>query len=173
MAFPKKNAYLGRVHALHTAAGPDGPLAAVRPVLRCGVLLPHQHRFCMQVAIGDGTLLVIDTSMGKTLFTQRGAHACAPLPLASSHSLPAGKALQQPSASVTAACLSPCGRLAASAGVDNAVRVWSTDEGALLATFVGHAAPPKGLLWSADAALLASGGGDAAPRVWRVPTLPE
>ena len=110
------------------------------------------------MAVGDGTLMVLDARICKPLFTQRGSHS-APTP--------SGSPL---SASVTCARLSPCGLLMASGGVDKVVRVWSTEEGTQVAAFVGHAAPPEHLSWSPDAALLLSAAPGAAPRVWRIPT---
>ena len=75
------------------------------------------------------------------------------------------------SPATTAAALSPCGALLATAGADCAVRLWSCDDGALLSCLVGHSAPPSLLCWAPDGRALASGGGDDPPRVWAVPAV--
>jgi hypothetical protein len=95
------------------------------------------------------------------------------------------------SATATAAQLSPTGRLLATAGIDCAVKardcsvrpsahheltpcsaaaqIWDAEEGTLVCSLVGHSAPPRVLAWAADERMLASGAGDATPRVWAVP----
>jgi WD40 repeat protein len=119
-----------------------------------------------QLAAGDGTLMVFDPLAGKALVTLRRAHAPPRAPPTGSSF---AAAPPRPDAGcVTAAALSPCGRLLASGGSDCAVRVWAWEEGRLLACFAGaHAVPQATLLWAPDGALLVAVGRDAAPRVWR------
>lgn len=101
-----------------------------------------------QLATGDGSIVIFDPLLGRTLVTLRRAHAGG--------------------GGVTAAAFSPCGRLLASGGADCCVRLWGWEEGRLLACFSGaHAQPPTALHWSPCGRLLAAGGRDEAPRVWR------
>ena len=48
-------------------------------------------------------------------------------------------------------------------------QIWEMEEGTLVCSLVGHTAPPRVLAWAADERMLASGAGDATPRVWAVP----
>jgi WD40 repeat protein len=225
--FPKRGAFTGRFQALQAANGADGPLAVVRTLADafCIKLAPAQCTLhacrpadassgtrCIhaQFAAGDGSVTVLEPATGQVLFTLRDAHA----PSASrpgAHPAGGGGGIRGGAmrGTATAACLSPSGRLLATAGVDNTIKarvmrcvcaafvparrlalracvcvcahalmhvcawhaqVWDASEGALLCVFVGHAAPPRSLVWARGGdAMLASGGGDAAPRVWAVP----
>ena len=138
-----------------------------------------------QFATGDGTVTVFEPASKQPLFTLRRPHAPG---VARTGAPAAGGG----SATATAAQLSPSGRLLATAGIDNAVKVrhmralkpcanrdascfapttqiWDADEGALVCSLVGHSAPPRALVWAADESMLASGAGDATPRVWAMP----
>ena len=55
------------------------------------------------------------------------------------------------------------------ADVFGVLQIWEMDEGTLVCSLVGHSAPPRALAWAADERMLASGAGDATPRVWAVP----
>ncbi len=97
-AFPARAAFAGRVHALQAAAAAadegEAPLALF--------------------ATGDGLVTVFAPASGQVQFTLRGEHA----PRGAR-----GAGIGAPvSATVTAARLSPCGRLLATAGVDNAIK---------------------------------------------------
>jgi hypothetical protein len=96
-AFPARAAFAGRVHALQAAAAAadegEAPLALF--------------------ATGDGVVTLFAPASGQVQFTLRGEHA----PRGARGSV--GAAV---SATVTAAQLSPCGRLLATAGVDNAIK---------------------------------------------------
>jgi hypothetical protein len=127
---------------------------------------------------------VFEPASKQPLFTLRRPHAPGVVRLGTP--APGGG-----SATATAAQLSPSGRLLATAGIDNAVKargrgvwsplqhvltlcsaaaqIWDADEGTLVCSLVGHSAPPRALAWAADERMLASGAGDATPRVWAVP----
>jgi len=162
--FPKKTPYFGRVTALgvvdtHRA---ESPLAAVRYInLQCAyslIVLTGDAGDAMQVATSVGILAVCDPATCKTLFTSSGAHAAT-----NSNVQNCSR-----SASITAALLSPNGQYIATAGVDNIVRVWATDEGRQVVAFVGHSTAPTMLLWSRDSRFLLSGGGKDNLRVWDI-----
>ncbi|KAK9447338.1 WD40-repeat-containing domain protein [Limtongia smithiae] len=60
------------------------------------------------------------------------------------------------------------GRLLASCGFDNAVKLWNGATGAFLATLRGHVAPVYMCAWSADSRLLASCSKDCTVKIWDV-----
>ena len=69
---------------------------------------------------------------------------------------------------VWAACFSPDGNLVAAAGNDCTVRIWATESGRCLHTFVGHVGSVWSVCFSPDGSLVASGGADGAIRLWAV-----
>jgi hypothetical protein len=70
---------------------------------------------------------------------------------------------------VTTVAFSPDGKLIASGGYDDAVKVWDTATGALLRSFTGH----TGIVWavgfSPDGRWIASASADKTVKVWRTP----
>jgi WD40 repeat protein len=62
--------------------------------------------------------------------------------------------------------LSGDGHLAASGGIDGAVRLWAAASGRCLATLQGHTGTVYGVALSGDGHLVASGGGDGTVRLW-------
>ncbi len=67
--------------------------------------------------------------------------------------------------------LSPDGRWVASAGPDDAARVWDAETGALRAVLTGHDARVSSVDFSADSRTLATGSWDGAARLWDLATL--
>jgi WD40 repeat protein len=65
------------------------------------------------------------------------------------------------------------GKYLASAGADNAVRVWDAHTGEFLHQFLGHTSIVQALAFSPDGRLLASGGADQVIRLWRLDALPR
>src|SRR4029079_1757378 len=58
------------------------------------------------------------------------------------------------------------GRLLASGGAGETVRVWDTDDGVLRATLRGHNGVVSSVALSRNGQLLASGGDDGIVRIW-------
>ncbi len=69
---------------------------------------------------------------------------------------------------VDAICFDPAGRLLASGGSDNTIKIWDVGSGRELRTLRGHGAGVAALSFSGDGALLVSGGNDRTVRVWEV-----
>jgi len=67
--------------------------------------------------------------------------------------------------------LSPDGRWIASAGPDEAARVWDAETGALRALLTGHKARVAAVEFSPDGQLLATGSWDGTARMWEMATL--
>ncbi len=69
---------------------------------------------------------------------------------------------------VTAVAISPNGQKLVSGGLDDAIRVWNLDTGALLHTLTGHTKPVNCLAISPDSQTLASGSDDHSIRLWNL-----
>ncbi len=70
---------------------------------------------------------------------------------------------------VRSVAISMDGRLLASGGADNMVKLWSVPDGALLKTFAGHSDILVSVAISADGRLLASCGWDKTIKLWSLP----
>ncbi len=71
---------------------------------------------------------------------------------------------------IYAVALSPDGKLLASAGVDNKIKLWNTSDGTLLLTLKGRAFYSNALVFFPDGKRLASADGDGAVRIWDAAT---
>ena len=61
---------------------------------------------------------------------------------------------------------SPDGKLIATGGFDNIIRLWNAETGTKLRTLIGHADTVKGLDFSPDSRTLISGSADGTARLW-------
>lgn len=71
---------------------------------------------------------------------------------------------------VTTVAVSPDGQRLASAGLDDAIKVWNLETGELLLTLKGHTKPVNSLAISPDGQILASGSDDHTIRLWNLST---
>lgn len=71
-------------------------------------------------------------------------------------------------AAVTAVAVSPNGQWAASAGADNAIKLWNLADGSAGKTLAGHAAAVHRLAFNADGSKLASASEDKTIRIWNL-----
>jgi WD40 repeat protein len=69
---------------------------------------------------------------------------------------------------VAAVAFAPDGTLIASGNVDNLVRLWQAQTGAVLHTFTGHASGVTSVAFSHDGNLIANGSRDNTVRLWEV-----
>lgn len=74
------------------------------------------------------------------------------------------------SARINAAAYSPNGRIVASGGVDQTVKLWDVESGLELRTLRGHSSAVQALRFSPDGHTLASGGTDQVIKLWDVET---
>jgi WD40 repeat protein len=70
---------------------------------------------------------------------------------------------------VNSVCVSPDGKLLASGGEDNTIKLWSLPDRALLKTLKGHANDVNSVCISPDGKLLASGSRDKTIKLWSLP----
>jgi WD40 repeat protein len=71
---------------------------------------------------------------------------------------------------VLSVAISPDGKLLASTGMDQKVKLWKLATGELSRTLTGHTGPVRSLAFSPDGKLLASAGHDATIKLWEVAT---
>ncbi len=71
---------------------------------------------------------------------------------------------------VTAVAISPDGQRVASAGLDDAIKVWNLGTGELLLTLRGHTKPVNCLAISPDCQMLVSGSDDHSLKIWNLAT---
>ncbi|MBM3971885.1 MAG: hypothetical protein FJ302_18795 [Planctomycetes bacterium] len=69
---------------------------------------------------------------------------------------------------VTALAVSPNGQTLATAGADNAIKLWNLADGAASKVLAGHAGAIHSLAFSADGAKLASASEDKTVRIWNL-----
>ncbi len=67
---------------------------------------------------------------------------------------------------VNVVAVSPDGKLAATGGADNAVKLWSLSDGKSVAELTGHTGPLTGMQFSHDGAKLVTASADKTIRVW-------
>lgn len=71
---------------------------------------------------------------------------------------------------VTSVVISPDGKRVASAGLDDAIKIWNLDTGELLLTLKGHTKPVNCLAISPDCQILVSGSDDHTLKIWNLTT---
>ena len=71
---------------------------------------------------------------------------------------------------VDSVSFSPDGRLLATGGRDNTVKIWDSATGQALQSLEGHQKPVLTVAFSPDGRWLASGSGDNSVRLWGIST---
>lgn len=118
----------------------------------------------------SGGAIAPPAGASRPLSTPRGPNSASNPPISGSHHRRCLLTLTGHGRWVTAVVISPDGQRLASAGLDDAIKIWHLDSGALLLTLKGHTKPVNCLAISPDCQILVSGSDDHTLRVWNLST---
>ncbi|MDX2231299.1 MAG: serine/threonine-protein kinase [Leptolyngbyaceae cyanobacterium bins.349] len=149
-----------------SAAHPSFPPATSRPISAAPSQPPSAPPSGRSLHSGGAT----SSQSQRPISAPRGPNPVSGPPISGSSNRRCLLTLTGHSRWVTAVAVSPDGKRLASAGLDDAIKIWNLDSGELLLTLRGHTKPVNCLAISPDCQILVSGSDDHTLKIWNLAT---